>query len=1258
MGIHGAGKVYESVYGFDGDRVIKKNAEFFEANNDDAHSAHTPVPARVTSESFGAMVEGGAQGVRRVPDYSLDMVDLPTFSIGNLNMLGRDVANKIKMGAPDCGQIFLLVNRTTNRVENYYHDQNKTRSRHDAFGHSGLQPGFEVLRIPVTIPSSQQEVEACLSDRALSKMKVPPASKERMCDYQTTEDWLSSHDFPEQPVFMTNRFLYNKIYRLRPKMALVNKFRNAYYASKMEGLLLLYAINMVKSITSLLSKSKVRCGRHIMFFVDNQTPAIKLATRDKRKVVQESSEMRKRRRLEEARNGNVTRDQQEELADSLLIISCERLLMGVPTSLTQCALFDVMGHVLAKKTNAKSILLSQAYFSEGEDEIVRLASYLLNLETPPKHFQLAEKKTMLQYNTLQGDTSQSSWAAVVRAADDHVAKNRTLAVNIFSHDSDVLAKWNLMVAHHSAVRRLCEDSRTLSGAPGGSEQPLPSRHPLRLLGMYFYRSLTGNRGGGLRQWRGCSSPGGTLYDLSQSPLLLTPENTLLVMLANGSDYNSSLVSQSSRDVLLRTEAVMFESTCCTCVSGWRVYLDAVMEESRQGDAREFGDVSLKNVARAPCGGCGKPVVLPFWTAKFYFAAQAVEFLRDPGSIFSPPAPESVTSASDPDKVELHRALAVNAAANVMAYMALGSFNQKVFGSMTCANKMIEVIRACGAAGSPGLGLDRSSLGFLGDGPVTRTDEVEASLEKLLSHKRSAGKFGACEGRDNNDSAGSTGVCLADTCALSPALAVAVYRARAKFFQERTEGGLLMSHEAEYEAEKASVFGGAFAPADHDHNHDLGHGQIDDLEEDTSKSPPPPPWVSTDNASDEEQDLPHCPISHGSSFAAREDNGGWIHQAAQALAGGVPPVERPAFLEEMERNERQNGRSQPPSEAVDFGPETPRDALHWDELVVQFENGLSLCSSMPEDKKKSLLSRLSQVLGTKVSATRQGHDHEDDGDDGDDGTGASATPYSIKAMNLLVIIYINMCGLEDSSIVDRNCGQLEPITHAEYSGRQATVSDCETFKVAALEFTVSQYKSEICGSYSLPQIRRKNAREIRKRIKVLERQTTPCAENCRLLARRAFGETKQSRLVPGCGYFIPALGLSSAKPWTPLSLWSSFLLLCKARSCTVLDSQSNSESDRKNEPDRKNDSICKVEFDCKNEPNYKVESDYKSDCKNECVCMIESDYKEAREDATGCKTYPAFEIDGGCRRRDREREQNIKNQPQIKTRDDDRDPHRN
>lgn len=1017
MGIPEAGKVYEGTYGVENNRVIKEEedtTDFFEDRN---------------------------TGIA-VADFSLDLVDLPTFNIAAVTSLGKEIAAKISSSfgsSTNLGQLVLFYNKITNHIIDSLHDENNVLSDDDlagnkimaALGHSkSLVREFYgklkiidrrivgVKRVQVSIPSSQEEINRLLDPPIEEMMKSPPSENYNMMDFEGINQWFSEHDanLKSRQFITTDHIIFNNSNSYSWKK-ITKMYREAFYASELEGFILLYAHRMLNVLKRVLKPSTNKSGRYVVLFVDGQAPAIKKMTRLKRQKKQESMESRKKKMMAQSTSDNAATD--------MLFHSCERLAVRIPPSIMTCALLDIFRIPLVKTIGAKGLYFSVSSFSEAEDDIVRMLSCLLDLETPTKHFFLSERKGLVEYDTYSsnGGKKMSKWGEIISTIKRHTnVERQKVTVNLFSHDSDVLAKWNLMAAHHNQVCKLLRISSRDAA--------------LSLESCRFFRSKNGpppdkNSLGGLTFKRRVAP--NTVYDLSESPVLLTPESTLLIMLTKGSDYNSSLVSDSTYDVQIRSEAAMFESLTCTCISGWPIFF-ATVSQKNTTSREDCGNVSKKNMSRDPCSVCGKYLVMPFWSTKFFFAAQAIDFLVHLKHLYQPP----VELNSEINKHNIHRALAINAASNVMTYLTMGSFNQRIFGNITCVDEIL------------------SSLRPEPESSTAAESTLEVTLENIAWNKKRKNRDSTAEPTKKKVAAAAAHV--------SKELSLAVYNSRRDFFSNHTEGGIPLLAEP-LRSHKKQLFGNVFPPVEE---------SVSSYKKDCI-------------------DLLDLLLQEEES----DDDLNWVTKAKQAFAPHNANFSRAL------------------STTTNCVPQfTP---LPWDDLVQEFEKCLSRHNIKYTDG--SILTKMSSLLLDRPIKV-------------------SGVPYSIKVMNLLIIMYMNICGLEDQSIVN---AQLMPLIHEEYCSAKECNTGRTNFMAAALEFTLLHYKAEIGSGSKIKQAMRQNWTSVTERLGEIENRTSVCTDNCKRLINE-ISVPKESVWIPGQNYFMPVLGLAVSKPWTPLALWSSFIFL--------------------------------------------------------------------------------------------------------------------
>ena len=127
-------------------------------------------------------------------------------------------------------------------------------------------------------------------------------------------------------------------------------------------------------------------------------------------------------------------------------------------------------------------------------------------------------------------------------------------------------------------------------------------------------------------------------------------------------------------------------------------------------------------------------------------------------------------------------------------------------------------------------------------------------------------------------------------------------------------------------------------------------------------------------------------------------------------------------------------------------------------------------------------------------------------------------YCGKVMNLLVILYLNMCGQQDPTISD--C-QYIPVIHNELVCKRTQMDTTIRYFVAAMnEISFYMYRPELKETFKYSQTRRLGWNAMTEKLMGFDNEmracgvTTPC----------------------GNGFFImPVYGLKRVKPWSTLSL---------------------------------------------------------------------------------------------------------------------------
>ena len=1219
MGIPDAGRVYENTYG-PGGRVILDGNIAIAADQCDRDIITRP----------------------RTHHYSLDMMDLPTYSVALISMLGKEIAGRISTSfgrdGAHLGQMIVFYERVTGNVLETLYDEQAILQDDDMkainFASNAASSDAAILRnamttssttlattreyyqmvkqygknaasitavkrVPVLIPNSLDAVNELVDHDNVKANMMPPPSGEgyhrHNSNYESVSQWLDAHGNIKRRHFITNRHIYSA------KDGASNRYLNAYYAGELEGLILLYAHRAIRMIKKKL-KSASEQGRCLILFVDGLAPAIKKATRLKRQNRQDAAT---KRIIDESLSLGHNRSADD--MTSALLAACERFVMKIPLALLTCVLLDVMRIPFVRQVGAKELYLSPSFYSEAEDDIVRLISNMAGLETPVKHFAISDKKVLIDHDTECPNTKQpTTWSKLTDVMEKHtVAEQKQIDCNLFSHDSDVLTKWNLLVSHH---RQVC----VLLNRPASSSA-------VKFGGCKFFRSKHGGSpskvsGVGGKLFARSNPIEETVYDLTESPLQLSPESTLLVMLTKGSDYNTSLVSPGTHyDSQIRTEATMFERMTCTCVSGWREYFDTISASKDRKDAAfsdidDMGTISTTNLSNKPCGKCMKYLVLPYWATKFFFAAQATDFVNTKRHIFFPPSTyDEEEKCANRDTYDMHAALAVNAAANVMACLTMGSYNQRVFGSMTASSKRI-VSMICGHRDGADYSLspvDAEAVAKKNSQPAVNNDPTGAKKRKgdnnIMSDKARKRKANAPP-------------------IINHEISMAVVRSRREFFDKHTQGGIPFEDEA-VRNDKAAIFGDVFPgtpirnvvgcePSNKKDNINNNNNNcqlssdvfdslfsnsmgvireesgeavtvIDDAAINSTKSNRPWSLFGAIVGDDDDDDNNN---NNNKNSDNNEDGEGcdWLSKAANAFASRTEEEDKACLAEfnswvskasarigrsispKMNDDDNNNNNNTDAITAIGNNNNdnnnhnnsyVAENEIDWAHLSREFAHCLS--ASNVKFTAGSIISTLSGIL-TNIRPVK-----------GVDDDRINGLPYSIKTMNLLVIIYLNMCGLQDPNIVNTlHQGQLIPVIHQEYCSAHANNrnrvvvgggkddnnnnnnntnsnfcnTDRDNFMAAALEFIFLCYGPEVGQKSRIMQAKRHNWGIPDIKLQAHRNVMETCIKNCYDAiedSNPSSSSISEKIWMPGRG-FMPVMGVTVAKPWTPLGLWSSFL----------------------------------------------------------------------------------------------------------------------
>lgn len=482
--------------------------------------------------------------------------------------------------------------------------------------------------------------------------------------YLAFRNWLTSNGLDE-PKYINFEHIFNAVYKNNQygnNSASDNyMYNSAKTAKDMEGLLLLYGHYLIGKLKNVINDK--RANKKIVMFTDGKSPVIKNITKVKRE------EARKKKLKEQHETTEVEGGMEMMIKEACAIF--DRVIMSIPsTLLIQCVVLDVLRVVLFDQLNINGdhFFFSSTNGSEAEDDIVRLVAMAANIDLAVKgdvktltkisspSLSNPEKIRKIEIQTDNYLKRTITWEKACRDSLFNAKHNRVIAL---SYDSDVLPKWNMLISH-SQINNKKTSSKRLDMStvannidsiyfyrslmerwntnnvnrtiPLGDEDYIdyddenPS-NPLKRKTFDYYHSNSSS----VNKSKVC------VYDMLQSPLCLSGEDTLLLLLTNGCDYNDALVS-SDKTVgqhvsKIREEVAMFKKYACLCP-----LVDDVAASRR-------------------CDRCSKIIEEGFVTIKKFLIENAVDVTL---------------------KEEFPEAC--NVASNLFAMIAMSSFNTKMFGS--------------------------------------------------------------------------------------------------------------------------------------------------------------------------------------------------------------------------------------------------------------------------------------------------------------------------------------------------------------------------------------------------------------------------------------------------------------------------------------------------------------------------------------------------------------------------------------------------
>ena len=637
MGVQRAASAYSLIYGPHDHRVHKNSDDHNTPNNVyffDLPTFHVPTLCSISSRAAAAIINcNGTLG--QMVLFSASGIIYDILFDENCCILPDDIGN-------------ILNEEDLIRFKNY---KKSTSSHNDIcinifcsmFKLNVLSKrNAEVILIPVTVGDSfdthQKLKDFQRNQRPKVDLKPMPQCG---ASYKVFREWLEMNNVPEA-TFINFDHIYNAVWK---NNAYVNTSSNETYmyncakmAHDMEGFLLLYGLSVINKLKQLpIDKRK---NNKFVLFTDGKPPVIKKYSKTKRDYARKNRLKNKMPEEEEPSS--------PEMLYKEMIVLFERVSMSIPTCLLHCVLLDVLRIPFFNQMGVTDqLFFTSTIDSEAEDDIVRITAFAANIDTGIR----GDVKTLIKLK--KPDISRPEEIRKIDIVTNSFLREEVTwkdacmntlinspctSIIIFSYDSDVLPKWNMMVKH-SFDNRKCHDIMKKSAE--------------NIESIYFYRSLTNNKYEDNNEGSCSDDDGGdynllkrksdyatnkkiSIYDLTQSPVMHSVESTLLLMLINGCDYVDALVSSTVSNVKIREEVTLFEHFACLCYP---------FEEEEEEEEEKC------------CYRCGKYIVSKFNIIKRFLLKYNVS------NIFKDNYPA-----------------ACNSAANVLAMLSLSCFNQKIFGS--------------------------------------------------------------------------------------------------------------------------------------------------------------------------------------------------------------------------------------------------------------------------------------------------------------------------------------------------------------------------------------------------------------------------------------------------------------------------------------------------------------------------------------------------------------------------------------------------
>nr|BDT63250.1 MAG: wsv139-like protein [Hemigrapsus takanoi nimavirus]GBG35386.1 wsv139-like protein [Hemigrapsus takanoi nimavirus] len=902
--------------------------------------------------------------------------------------------------------------------------------------------------------------------------------------YTAFKDWLRINNVSEA-TFINFEHVYNAVWK---NNAYANTSGNETYmyncakmAHETEGFLLLYGVAMINKLKQ-LSIDKRKNNKFVLF-TDGKPPVIKNYTKTKRNDARKN---RLKNKIGSSGDFMMTGGEEDgegitpEMLFREMVVLFERVSMSIPTCLLQCVLLDVLRIPFFNQMKVNDqLFFASSVGSEAEDDIVKITAFAANIDTGVR----GDVKTLIKLKKPEDsrpekirkiDLVTNSFLREELTWKDACVKtlinSPCTSITIFSYDSDVLPKWNMMVKHSFDNRN--DDN--------GCHQMM-KKSAENIESIYFYRSLmdkwTNNNNnddkmvlGGSRYYGGSDDDedgGGifnnkrksgnapavnnekvSIYDLTQSPVMHSVESTLLLMLINGCDYVDALVSSnktvSRYDIKIREEVTMFERFACLCRS--------FEEEEEEGFSK--------------CHKCDNYKVPNLNIIKRFLLKCNVS------SIFRDNYPT-----------------ACNSAANVLAMLSLSCFNQKIFGSVAASRQNNPELSTHILAAKHGFFSEYTQGGIpLCDSTATHPQIESERMEMfrdLGSIKRSRQIDDDIEVyiEDMNGSSVADIFTMIDT-------------------EDAKEDDRILSLVDTTTDVVAASLTNISSPSS------MAHAAAEAI--DTSRQDCPSLAICFDrkhkkregdsSADDEEEDIIEAILAKSKKRLKKDD------VFDTTMEDNTPSLDSLVFSPDKSLAEPKNFTDET-TITTTIVPPSPSP-----EKIIKKIDSAMMCEDTPSHAgtEDYILSLLTTALKAKVKVL------------GLDDKRTNNMTYCGKVMDLLIVLYLNMCGQQDPTVSHY---QYIPVIHNELISQAAStgspVGTTRSYFVAAInELSFYMYRPELKETSKYSQTRRQRWKAMAEKLMGFDNEMRACGV----------------RTPCDNGSFIrPVYGLVRVKPWSALSL---------------------------------------------------------------------------------------------------------------------------